>query len=394
VIPRRSHSPASTSRRFGALVTLIATVALMGACSFGAPPPDQNGAPPTFPTPSNIASLPPSGDGSAGSDAEADVLATGVPQPWGIAFLPDASGLVTERRTGRIIKLALPESPDGLTVSVVATISGISAAGDGGLLGIAVSPHYAKDQTVYVYYSTATDNRIASLKLGGAPHVILKGIPHGATDNGGGLGFGPDGYLYASTGDAGHATSAQDRKSLAGKILRMTTTGKPVPGATSVVYAIGFHDVEGLAWDQAKHLYVVDAGTKTSDNLDVIKAGANYGWPLIGTDNAPAGVPQPIQTWPLAQSGCAGVASIDDALAAACTTGKQLWLVQLTAKADVIGAPGAVLTNSFGRFRAVAAAPDGSLWVGTSNTDGHGTPGPTDDQILRVVLADEGAGVT
>jgi glucose/arabinose dehydrogenase len=394
VIPRRRPFP-TNRRRFGALATLATTLVLAGACSFGPPPPDQNGAPPKFPSPSGAPSAPSlnGGDGTSSESAEADVLATGVPQPWGIAFLPDASGLVTERATGRIIQLAQPQTPDGLTVTTAATVHGLTTTGDGGLLGIAVSPQYDHDKTVYIYYSTHADNRIASLRLGGAPHVILKGIPHASTDNGGGLGFGPDGYLYASTGDAGHAASSQSPKSLAGKILRMTTAGKPVKGKKSLIYASGFHDVQGLAWDQAKHLLVVDS-TKTADNLDVVTAGGNYGWPLVGTESAPADVIHPVQSWPLAQSGCAGVATIDNALATACTTSKQMWLVQLTAKADVLGAPAAILSNTFGRLRALASAPDGSLWVGTSNTDGHGKAGPHDDQILRIVLADEGAGVT
>jgi glucose/arabinose dehydrogenase len=174
----------------------------------------------------------------------------------------------------------------------------------------------------------------------------------------------------------------------------MTTAGKPAPGSKTLVYALGFHNVESLTWDRTKHLYAIDAGTRTADNLDVVTAGGNYGWPLVGTPKAPAGVHQPIQTWPLDQSGCSGVATIDNALATACPTGKRLWLAQLTAKANVFGAPAAVFTDSFGRLRAVAAAPDGSLWVSTSNTDGHGTPKPNDDEILRIVLANEGAGVT
>jgi glucose/arabinose dehydrogenase len=387
--PAVTSRPTPIRRRLAALPPLLATVALVAACSFGSPPPDQNGSPPTFPSPSGGPSAPGSnGDGATGN-AEAAVLATGVPQPWGIAFLPDGTGLVTERKTGRIISLAPPQTTSGLTVAPAAAVHGIDTAGDGGLLGIAVSPHYTTDKTVFVYYSTKTDNRIASLRLGGAPHVIVHGIPHGATDNGGALGFGPDGYLYASTGDAGHAANSQSAKSLAGKILRMTTSGKPAKGKISLVYASGFHDVEGLAWDTAGHLYVVDAGTKTSDNLDVVRSGGNYGWPT-----AKSGVVRPVQTFPLAQSGCAGVAAIDTAVATACTTGKQLWLVQVTAKADVIGAPANALSNTYGRLRAAAAAPDGSLWIGTSNTDGHGHPGTNDDQILRVVLADEGAGVT
>jgi glucose/arabinose dehydrogenase len=296
---------------------------------------------------------------------------------------------VTERKTGRIISLAPPQTTNGLTVSQADAVHGIDTSGDGGLLGIAVSPHYATDKTIFVYYSTRTDNRIASLQPGGVLHAIVHGIPHGTADNGGALGFGPDGYLYASTGDAGHSATSQDPKSLAGKILRMTATGKPAKGTTSLVYASGFHDVEGLAWDPAGHLYVMDAGTKTTDNLDVVKAGGNYGWPKASSTTV-----RPVQTWPLAQSGCAGVAAIDTAVATACTTSKQLWLVQMTAKADVIGAPATAFTNTYGRLRAAAAAPDGSLWIGTSNTDGHGHPGAHDDQILRVVLADEGAGIT
>lgn len=405
VMPRRS--PVRTARPGlpVLLVTvLLTTVFAVAACSFGSPPAAQNGAPPTFATPSDAASAPPSaGDNDA---AEADVLATDIPQPWGIAFLPDGSGVVTERKTGRIVRVGEPQTDNGLTVTPIATVPGVSAIGDGGLLGVAVSHRFTRDHTLYVFYSTRSDNRIGAVTVGkSGVRVLVKGIPRGSTDNGGALGFGPDGYLYAATGDAGRTTAgkakgaatakapSQDSKSLAGKILRMTTNGKPARGAHSLVYAYGFHDVEGLTWDTGKHLYVVDAG-RSADNLDVVAAGRNYGWPLAGTAHAPAGVPQPIQTWPLDASSCAGISTLDNAVALACPTGKRMWLLQVTAKADVFGAPAAVLVNSFGRLRGAAAAPDGSLWISTSNTDGHGTPRPHDDQILRVVLADAGAGVT
>jgi glucose/arabinose dehydrogenase len=371
---------------------------VLGACSFGPPPPDQNGDPPTFPSPSGSASAPGSADG--GADATVDILASKLPQPWGIALLPDGSGLVTERKTGHIIKVGQPRRPDGLTVSTYAVVPGVNSTGDGGLLGIATSPHYATDKTVFVYYSTSKDNRIASVRPGAAPHVILSGIPHGSTDNGGGLAFGPDGYLYAATGDAGHATGgasapSQSPKSLAGKILRITTSGKPAPGnptKTSPIYASGFHDVEGLTWHR-KQLLVVDAG-RTSDGLDLVTRGGNYGWPIAGTTQVPAHakIVAPIQTWPLSQSTCAGVATLFSIVATPCLAGKRLWLVQLTPNAVVFGAPAATLTGKFGRLRGIATSPDGSLWVTTSNTDGHGTPGPADDQLLRIVLADEGAG--
>ena len=107
------------------------------------------------------------------------MLASKLPQPWGVALLPDGSGLVTERKNGHIIKVGQPQTPDGLTVSTYAVVPGVDITGEGGLLGIAVSPHYATDKTVFVYYSTTKDNRIAAVRPGVAPHVILAGIPHG-----------------------------------------------------------------------------------------------------------------------------------------------------------------------------------------------------------------------
>ena len=377
-----------------AVVLLAATALALSACSFGAPPADQSGTPPKRPSPSGAPSLPGVGS-SAGTDAETEVLATGLPQPWAIAFLPDGSGVVTERKTGRIVKIGQPQTRSGLTVTKLASVPGIDAAGDGGLLGVAVSPHYATDKTLYVYYSTRTDNRIGAVKVGrSGVHVLVKGIPHGKIDNGGALGFGPDGYLYAATGDtgskaAGAKAPSQNPKSLAGKVLRMTPAGKPAKGSSSLVYASGFRDVEGLAWDSHRHLYAVDEGART-DNVLVVQAGRDYGWPSGESESAP----QPIQTLPAAQSTCSGIAVLDDALALACTTGKRMWLMQITTNADVLGTPAQALANSFGRLRGVAAAPDGSLWVSTSNTDGHGTAKPQDDHILRVVLSTVGAGVT
>ncbi len=386
--PRRPSARPRTLHVALAAVALVAS-SLLAGCALGSPPPDQSGQPPAFPSPTDQPSAP-----TDSGNSEATVLATKLPQPWGIAFLPDDSALVTERKTGQIVQLAQPATPDGLAQSPYAQVAGVSAIGDGGLLGIAVSPDYTTDQKIYVYYSTAIDNRIVSLTDGQKPTVLVKGIPHGSTDNGGGLAFGPDGFLYASTGDAGHPSA---KAALGGKILRMTTAGKPAPGnptATSLVYAGGFHNVEGLAWDTQKHLYVIDA-TTDADNLDVVLPGHDYGWPATGSGGAqPHGVAQPVQTFPLAQSGCSGISVIDDAVVTSCLTGKRLWMVEVNANGTTFGAPASALVNAYGRLRAVVAASDGSLWVSTSNTDGHGTPGADDDQILRIVLADVGAGVT
>jgi glucose/arabinose dehydrogenase len=411
------------------IAVAVACVAAIAGCAFGPPPPDEGGEPPNLPspTPSNF------GGGTDGS-ATIDVLAKHLKAPWGVAFLPDGSALVTERTTSTIVRVGPPQSASGLTVTPVATVSGVDSTGDGGLLGIAVSPDVSRDHTAYVYFSTATDNRIATVVLpadalaapagpsGGAtigpsappstlpaapstappagsdapppavtPRPIVTGIPHGTTDNGGWLAFGPDHALYASTGDAEHPAFSQDPKSLAGKILRMTTAGKPVAG-NSLTYASGLHNVQGFAWDVTKQMYAID-GSTDQDGLIPIEAGANYGWAAPSAAPNSAEVVPPIQTFPAADSGCAGIAAIDNLVTTACLTGQRIWLMQVTGGA-VFGSPQPVLTKQYGRLRTIVASPDGSLWITTSNTDGHGHPSKDDDQILRVVVADEGAGKT
>jgi glucose/arabinose dehydrogenase len=146
-------------------------------------------------------------------------IATGLEVPWAVAFLPDGAALVTERNSGRILQVrALPvdlsaDAPDvtGATELIeVARITDVAPAGEGGLLGIAVSPDYATDQWVYVYYSSASDNRIVRLRLGGNPEPVLTGIPKARNHNGGRIAFGPDGLLYVGTGDAQRDDAAQD----------------------------------------------------------------------------------------------------------------------------------------------------------------------------------------
>ncbi len=152
-------------------VAVAATCALLAGCAFGPPPPDDGGAPPNLPSPSPSASTPDSGDNSA---ATASVIAKHLSSPWGLAFLPDGSALVTERKTATIVRVGLPQTASGLTVTPIATVAGVSATGDGGLLGIAVSPKVTTNRTVFVYYSTAKDNRIATIQL---PTAVLSAPP-------------------------------------------------------------------------------------------------------------------------------------------------------------------------------------------------------------------------
>ncbi|MFI6629197.1 PQQ-dependent sugar dehydrogenase [Nonomuraea fuscirosea] len=316
--------------------------------------------------------------------SRAEVSVTGLQVPWAMAFLPDGSALVSERNTGRVMRVRPGQAP-----AAVATISGVSASGESGLLGLAVSPGYAQDGWVYAYFtSTSGDNRLIRFQLS-APQtqtVLFSGVPSATIHDGGRIAFGPDGMLYAGTGDAGNTANAQNLASPAGKILRMTPTGgvpsdNPFPG--SRVWSYGHRNVQGLAWDAQGRMYATEFGQNTWDEINQIVAGGNYGWPSCEGDCGNTNFRRPIVTWPTAQSSPSGLAYANDTLFAAALRGQRLWTVPLTG-AGTPGTPQAEFTSQYGRLRAVAAGPDGWLWVATSNRDGRGTPVAQDDRIIRV----------
>ena len=378
------------------MLTLAAVLALSTACTFGPPKPDVAGKPPNLPAPSVSA---PSGRTDEGDQRViATVLAKRLDVPWGIGFLPDGSALVTERDNARILKVGPDTGADGLKVTDVQRITDVEPAGDGGLMGIAVSPAYKNDRTVYLYYSTERDNRVAKLALGGKPQPILTGIPRTLANNGGGLAFGPDGFLYVGTGDGTPTgTQASNAKSLGGKILRITTAGKPAPGnpaRNSPVWASGFRNVQGMAWDAGSRMYASESNQKTSGELNLIQRGRNYGYPKADGAGSDPKLANPLVSWPIAESSCAGVAVLERTIATACLLGQRLWLVNTTGKGTVLGQPQELLAAEYGRLRALVTAPDGSLWMSTSNTEEGGEPRPDDDRLIRLVFSDGGAGRT
>jgi glucose/arabinose dehydrogenase len=360
----------------------VAALALVVAAA-GCTPEEPVDEPDSTPSPPAQAPSPPPPGAPAELTGEVEVVATGLDVPWDIDFLPDGTVLVTER-TGRIVEV----DPASGEITQTYRIDGVNPAGEGGLLGIAVSPDYDTDGTVFVYYTTTRDNRVARLTLGTQPEPILTGIPADRIHNGGRLAFGPDGHLYASTGDAAQPERSQDRDSLAGKILRMTPDGDPAPGNPfdSHVFAYGLRNVQGLAWDPGGNLWATEFGANEWDEINLIEPGNNYGWPEV---EGPGGQPEyidPEVAWRPPEASCSGAAVVGVTLVAACLRGQRLWLMDLSDTGSVVGDPQPLLVEEYGRLRAAAIAPDGSLWVTTSNHDSRlpTGPGPDDDLVLRL----------
>ena len=312
------------------------------------------------------------------------MLTTGLQAPWGLGFLPGGDALVSERDTARVLRIPAA----GGKPAVVTTVTGVLPGGEGGLLGLAVSPTFAADQLVFAYLTTREDNRIVRFRLDRPGEVmpVLTGIPKAAIHNGGRLAFGPDGMLYAGTGDTGNSDLAQDPRSLGGKVLRMTRDGRPAEAGGSLVFSRGHRNVQGLAFDAAGRLYSVEFGQNRFDEVNQIFAGSNGGWPLVeGPGDGGGRFLAPITTWETSESSPSGAAFVDGNLWVAALRGKRLWRVPLDGRGGA-GRPESLFQGEYGRLRAAERAPDGSLWILTSNRDGRGNPIAADDRILRLAV--------
>ncbi len=313
----------------------------------------------------------------------AEEIARGIDVPWGVAFLPGGDALVAERDTGRILRL----TPGNSQPREVYEVPGVRARGEGGLLGIAVAPTFSTDNLVYAYFTAADDNRIVRFRLGGGqPEVVFDGIASAGFHNGGRIAFGPDGMLYAGTGDAGDTSRSQSPDSPNGKILRLTPDGDPAPGdpnPASPVYSLGHRNVQGLAWDADGRLSATEFGQNELDEVNLIQRGRNYGWPDVEGEGDTQGgrYANPLATWSVRDASPSGMAIAGNTAYAAALRGERLWTLPLNG--DTVGEPTAQFTGQYGRLRTVQVAPDGALWVTTSNTDGRGDVRDGDDRILR-----------
>lgn len=309
-----------------------------------------------------------------------ETILTSLDIPWEIAFLPDGQMLVTQRPGSLILFNQNNE---------IIEIEDVSHIGEGGLLGLAVHPDFEDNNWIYLYLTMEiageitnrveryqfTDNQLTDRR------VIIDGIPGGTIHNGGRIKFGPDGYLYITTGDAGEPDLAQNQDSLAGKILRIKDDGSipednPLQNA---VWSWGHRNPQGLAWDDQMRLWATEHGPVAQDELNLIQPGENYGWPIITGDQEREDMVSPIihsgtdTTW-----APAGAAYFQGSIYFAGLRGSRLYEYQIGTDQLIEH-----LVDDYGRLRAVTLE-NGFLYLSTSNNDGRGNPLPEDDRVIKI----------
>ncbi|MEJ2890515.1 PQQ-dependent sugar dehydrogenase [Actinomycetospora aeridis] len=356
-------------------VAAVVAAAVLAGCA--APGPE---APSSAPRPPAPAPSTPAGTPDLGAPEE---IATNLAVPWGLAFLPGGDALVSERETGRVLRLTPGRPPEPVREFPDAVVQT-----EGGLLGLAASPRIGQDDLVYAYYTTAVDARIVRFRARGTdpPEVVLGGIPRGPGHSGGRLAFGPDGMLYATVGDGTMSDRAQDPAGPNGKILRITPEGDPAPGNPfpgSPVYSLGHRNPQGIAWDAAGRMWAAEFGQDEVDEINIIEPGRNYGWPVVEGvgDTASGRFTNPLRTWTVAEASPSGIAIAGGTLYMAALQGERLWTVPLDG--DRAGEPASQLSGRYGRLRTAQVAPDGALWLTTSNTQRSGDARGGDDRVLR-----------
>ncbi|MEJ8638410.1 PQQ-dependent sugar dehydrogenase [Streptomyces sp. MS2.AVA.5] len=368
------HGSRSTKIKIGTAGAVGVAALVAGLVqSAGAAEPDDSGA-----------------KGAKGAPTSITTISTGWTIPWGTSWLPDGStALVTERDSFKVFKV----TPAGARTQVGTVPGSQTTGGEGGLMGVALDPDWAANHYVYFMHTSSDGNRIARMTYNGSAltgyKALVQGIKKAKYHNGGRLAFGPDGYLYASTGDAQTGSLAQDKNSLNGKILRMTKDGKAAPGNPfgTLVLSLGHRNPQGLAFDSKGRLWSAELGQNSQDELNLIKPGSNYGWPTCEGNCSVPGMTNPKKTWGVAEASPSGVAVVDNAVYMASLRGERLWEIPINPDNESVGTAKAYYVGTYGRLRAVTKVPGADqLWLSTTNADGNGGEPAGSDRIFRVTI--------
>jgi glucose/arabinose dehydrogenase len=319
--------------------------------------------------------------------------------PWGLITLPDGDIIYSRRDALDLVRLD-PTTSKVTNLGEVPNSERTRA--EGGLLGLAVTPGFpSQDQWIYIYHTSPTDNRIVRIKyVNGALvtsslQVLLSGIARNIFHNGGRLRFGPDGKLYATTGDAQNAAFAQNKNSLNGKVLRLNPDGS-VPSDNpfgNYVWSYGHRNPQGLAFDSEGRLWEQEFGEKKQDETNLIVKGGNYGWPDCegtvdkeGSCQTP-GFIAPKFTYTVLDGSCSGIAIVRDVMYVACLQGKRIYRHVISG--NKLTSTQELFSGTYGRLRTLEPTIDGGLWMTTSNSPFvDDKPNNSNEKIFKINLGD------
>ncbi len=318
-------------------------------------------------------------------------ILSGTDVPWGLALLPDGSALVTERETFTVHKL----TESGQRTNLGKVPGAQTTGGEGGVLGIEVSPTFATDRYVFVYHTASSGNQLVRARLEGTTltgwTTLLSGVPKSRFHNGGRLRFSPDGrYLFISTGDAQNGANAQNLNNNAGKILRIHPDGSiPAdnPFAGKAIWSYGHRNVQGLDFDSKGRLWATEFGNSSQDEVNLIQKGGNFGWPACeGTSGSCSGTVAPKKTWSTSSASPSGLTIINDHVFVATTVGQRVYRLRIDASVNLVEQR-TYFQGTYGRLRTVEVDRDGDIWL-TTTTDKDGTP--NNDRVLHVDIVYSG----
>jgi aldose sugar dehydrogenase len=322
------------------------------------------------------------------------VIAKNLEIPWALDFLPDGDIIFTER-PGRVKTI---DSATG-TIKQVGTIPDVRTGAESGLLGIVRHPQFVTNSYIYVYYSYdnggAINNKVVRYKLVNnlltEPQTIIEGIPGGDYHNGGRMRFGPDGYLYITTGDGNNTANPQNTASLGGKILRVKDDGTAAPGNpfNNRTYTYGHRNPQGITWN-GNVMYETEhgpSGTESCcDEVNRIEIGKNYGWPDVrGSETKDGTMLNLLNSGPSANDTWApsGTAFYNGHIFFGGLKGEALYEVQPEGDSATIVATH--FKHELGRIREVIVGPDNQLYITTSNKSTQGgTQQAEDDKIIKL----------